>query len=443
MAASYFSIPTTTHQTLNALPPVSSSSLRIHCSHVRIVSSIPKSMSITPSYFLQFSYVLSAIVPALNRIKAFRITALAQEETQITEEQVAQQLSEETKTVQEKEDKEEQKTKTVSPPKGAKLFVGNLPRSCDNEQITQIFKECGTVESAEVICNEDTGISRGFAFVTMSTVDEAKAAIEKLQGFDLGGRDMIVNFPARLLTRKREGEQEWNNFVETPYKVYVGGVPRVFGFVSLSSQSEVEAAIASLHKSELHGRKLLVTEAKAKIEIGSKPDKLILLSDPASVLGRVVNASVVYQQLSKSKALPSHKHLFTLDAGHVEFSWVTCFHAKLSNRLSVSTEESIVWVWTIQSLRGLPQRVVKWSAWNMNSTGVLICIYCISRAHPGSVVEMAVPLSSEGNLGRSRVYGFVCFSSQSEVQAAIASLDEKEFQERKLVVKEAKVKSEI
>jgi cold-inducible RNA-binding protein len=76
---------------------------------------------------------------------------------------------------------------------GKKLYVGNLPFSATEEDITSRFSACGTVESAKLITDRDTGRSKGFGFVEMSTDSEAQAAIEKLNGQDYGGRPMTVN----------------------------------------------------------------------------------------------------------------------------------------------------------------------------------------------------------------------------------------------------------
>lgn len=74
-----------------------------------------------------------------------------------------------------------------------KLFVGSLPYSLTDEELADLFKEAGTVVSAKVIVDRETGRSKGFGFVEMSSDDEAKAAISSLNGKDVGGRAMVVN----------------------------------------------------------------------------------------------------------------------------------------------------------------------------------------------------------------------------------------------------------
>lgn len=74
-----------------------------------------------------------------------------------------------------------------------KLFVGSLPYSTTDDELQELFAPLGTVVSAKVIFDRDTNRSKGFGFVEMSSDEEAKAAIDKLNGTDLGGRSLIVN----------------------------------------------------------------------------------------------------------------------------------------------------------------------------------------------------------------------------------------------------------
>jgi RNA recognition motif-containing protein len=74
-----------------------------------------------------------------------------------------------------------------------KLYVGNLSFNVSNEDLQEYFSQAGTVESAKVIEDRDTGRSRGFGFVEMSSSEEAMAAIEQFNGQDLDGRSLVVN----------------------------------------------------------------------------------------------------------------------------------------------------------------------------------------------------------------------------------------------------------
>jgi len=76
---------------------------------------------------------------------------------------------------------------------GKRLFVGNLPFSTTSEDLERLFSEVGTCESAKVVTDRDSGRSRGFGFVEMSTDAEAKAAAEQLSGRDIGGRQINVD----------------------------------------------------------------------------------------------------------------------------------------------------------------------------------------------------------------------------------------------------------
>ena len=74
-----------------------------------------------------------------------------------------------------------------------KLFVGNLPYSMTDAELEQTFSEYGSVESAVVIRDRDTGRSRGFGFVEMASTEEAEAAQRALDGFNVDGRPLRVN----------------------------------------------------------------------------------------------------------------------------------------------------------------------------------------------------------------------------------------------------------
>ena len=74
-----------------------------------------------------------------------------------------------------------------------KLYVGNLSFQTSSEDLQRLFGEAGTVESASVVEDRDTGRSRGFGFVEMSTAEEGRAAIEQLNGKEVDGRSLNVN----------------------------------------------------------------------------------------------------------------------------------------------------------------------------------------------------------------------------------------------------------
>ena len=74
-----------------------------------------------------------------------------------------------------------------------KIYVGNLAFSVDSQGLEQMFAPYGTVESASIVTDRDSGRSRGFGFVEMASADEAQAAIEALNGSQQGGRALTVN----------------------------------------------------------------------------------------------------------------------------------------------------------------------------------------------------------------------------------------------------------
>ena len=74
-----------------------------------------------------------------------------------------------------------------------KLYVGNLSFQTSSDDLQQLFSQAGTVESVNLIEDRDTGHSRGFAFVEMSSTEEGNAAIQQFNGHEVGGRALNVN----------------------------------------------------------------------------------------------------------------------------------------------------------------------------------------------------------------------------------------------------------
>ncbi|CAO2840520.1 unnamed protein product [Amaranthus hypochondriacus] len=176
------------------------------------------------------------------------------------------------------------------PPEEAKLFVGNLPYDVDSEKLAQLFDGAGVVEIAEVIYNRETDRSRGFGFITMSTVEEAEKAVEMMNGYELNGRLLTVNKAAPRGSRPERPPREF----AASFRVYVGNLPwdldnarleqvfsefgkvlsarvvfdretgrsRGFGFVTMDSESEMNDAIAALDGQTLDGRAIRVNVAE-------------------------------------------------------------------------------------------------------------------------------------------------------------------------------------
>ncbi|KAL3696301.1 hypothetical protein R1sor_010377 [Riccia sorocarpa] len=195
-----------------------------------------------------------------------------------------------------------------------KLYVGNLPWSVHSTQVAEIFQDFGNVELVEVIYDRESQRSRGFAFVKMSTAEEAQRAIEALDGSELDGRVLKVNFPqsGKDSSRRREErpasrERNWSTprggggggYNNSAMKIFAGnlswgvddvaldelfseygkvveakvihdkdtGRSRGFGFVTMTTENEVNAAIQALDGAEFDGRTLRVNRA------GDKPDR--------------------------------------------------------------------------------------------------------------------------------------------------------------------------
>ncbi|KAD7477919.1 hypothetical protein R6Q59_026484 [Mikania micrantha] len=170
-----------------------------------------------------------------------------------------------------------------------KLYFGNLPYLCDSAQLAGIVQDYGSPELVEVLYDRVTGKSRGFAFVTMSSVQDCKAVIENLDGREYGGRTLRVNFsdkpkPKEPLYPETEfklfvGNLSWSVTSESLTELFsqhgnvVGarvlydgetGRSRGYGFVSYSTKSEMETALQILNGVELEGRSLRVSLAQGK-----------------------------------------------------------------------------------------------------------------------------------------------------------------------------------
>lgn len=176
-----------------------------------------------------------------------------------------------------------------------RLYIGNIPRNLNNDELRNIVEEHGAVEITEVMYDKYSGRSRRFAFVTMKTIEDANAVIEKLNDTEIGGRKIKVNITEKPLQGMDRAvtQAEDSQFVESPYKVYVGNLAKTvtnellkdffsekgnvlgakvqrtpgtskssgFGFVCFSSDEEVEAAIEALNNAVLEGQKIRVNKA--------------------------------------------------------------------------------------------------------------------------------------------------------------------------------------
>ncbi len=88
---------------------------------------------------------------------------------------------------------------------GKKIYVGNLSYSMDDQSLSALFSEFGNVESARIVMDRDSGRSKGFAFVEMSTDAEAQSAINKLNGTEQSGRAINVSEAKPMAPRENRG----------------------------------------------------------------------------------------------------------------------------------------------------------------------------------------------------------------------------------------------
>ncbi|XP_030470004.1 28 kDa ribonucleoprotein, chloroplastic-like [Syzygium oleosum] len=225
---------------------------------------------------------LSVRIAPLRRRAGMRISAaVAQEEV------AAPAAAEVEKEEEEEEVKEGEGAEGVTV--NTKLYFGNLPYNVDSAQLAGIIQDYGSPELVEVLYDRDTGRSRGFAFVTMSSIEDCNAVIQNLDGSEYMGRTLRVNFSDKPKPKEPL-------YPETDYKLFVGnlswsvtsesltkafqeygnvvgarvlydgetGRSRGYGFVSYSTKSEMETAIESLNGVELEGRAMRVSLAEGK-----------------------------------------------------------------------------------------------------------------------------------------------------------------------------------
>lgn len=292
MAASASFSVATAHVHFNAMPPSIELPLaKATCSRAYMPSACAMELSYSSS---SSSNTALVITPLTKKKKVFRLfsSIITQEGMPLAaneEEEEPQFSGEEVSESESGQEVAGEYTQEAEPPAGSKIYVGNLPYSCDSAELAGLVQEYGSAEMVEVIYDRNTGRSRGFAFVTMSSPEDANAVIENLDGREHGGRTLRVNSPEKPRTRERP---TYNNFADKEHKVFIGnlswgvndeilsevfgehgnvlsakvlydetGRSRGFGFVSFSSQSEVEAAVASLNGTELEGRPMRVDVA--------------------------------------------------------------------------------------------------------------------------------------------------------------------------------------
>eukprot|EP00252_Welwitschia_mirabilis_P027818 TRINITY_DN9689_c0_g1_i1.p1 TRINITY_DN9689_c0_g1~~TRINITY_DN9689_c0_g1_i1.p1 ORF type:complete len:291 (-),score=54.17 TRINITY_DN9689_c0_g1_i1:312-1184(-) len=169
-------------------------------------------------------------------------------------------------------------------PPGTRVFVGNLPYNCDSAELAGIVQNFGSVEIVEVLYDKSSGLSRGFGFVTMSTVEDADTLIKGLDGCEYGGRTLRVNLPDKPKQRDKMlfevfvGNLAWGVNSDSLMRLFSKesspmngrvvydaqtGRSKGYGFISYSSLAEAEAAAQCFNGKEFQGRSLRVHVADA------------------------------------------------------------------------------------------------------------------------------------------------------------------------------------
>uniref|UniRef100_A0A0D9WVM5 RRM domain-containing protein n=1 Tax=Leersia perrieri TaxID=77586 RepID=A0A0D9WVM5_9ORYZ len=197
------------------------------------------------------------------------------------------------------------RSRPVAGQEPGRLFVGNLPYSLTAGELSQTFSEAGSVDNVQIIYDKVTDRSRGFAFVTMATAEEATKAIQMFDGALLGGRTARVNYPEVPRGRERTvgspAATRGSRRDDGTFKIYAGnlgwgvradslraafegqsglldarviferdtGRSRGFGFVSFRTAEEAQAALEALDGVELEGRPLRLSMAEQNPTAGS------------------------------------------------------------------------------------------------------------------------------------------------------------------------------
>ncbi|KAK1681708.1 hypothetical protein QYE76_042556 [Lolium multiflorum] len=190
-----------------------------------------------------------------------------------------------------------------------RIYVGNLPYTFTASELTAAFSEAGSVDDVQIIYDKITDRSRGFAFVTMATAEEATKAVQMFNGALLGGRTVRVNFPEvprggeRTVAAEAVARTSLRVVDDGTYKVYAGnlgwgvradalkaafegqpglvgsrviferdtGRSRGFGFLSFQTLEDANAAIQAMDGVELDGRPLRLSLASQNPPAGSTP----------------------------------------------------------------------------------------------------------------------------------------------------------------------------
>ncbi|KAM1306236.1 hypothetical protein FF1_008709 [Malus domestica] len=280
--------------------------------------SISRSLTPIPTHFPPHIKLLKPLelkacfhsFPHLSPSPSFRRSLAAFDGFEVKEDSESQAELDPEAELHEKQEEEEEREEVPKSSDAGRLYVGNLPYNLTSTQLAEVFGEAGTVVFSEIIYNRVTDRSRGFGFVTMSTVEEAQDAIRMFDGSQVGGRTVKVNFPEV----PRGGEREilgpnstrtgFKVYIDSPHKVYAGnlswgltsqglkdafeeqpgllgakviyervsGRSRGFGFVTFETNEAAESAVAAMNGVEVDGRPLRLNMAAERARhVASSP----------------------------------------------------------------------------------------------------------------------------------------------------------------------------
>ncbi|KAJ4868082.1 hypothetical protein Rs2_18548 [Raphanus sativus] len=209
---------------------------------------------------------------------------------------------------EEEEEEEDVKQTTQASGEEGRLYVGNLPYTITSSELSQLFRQAGTVVDVQIVYDKVTDRSRGFGFVTMGSIEEAKEAIQMFNTSQIGGRTVKVNFPEvprggeREVMRAAKIRDGNRSYVDSPHKLYAGnlgwdltsqglkdafadqpgvlgakvvyerdsGRSRGFGFVSFESAQDLQSALRAMNGVEVEGRELRLNLASERATV-SRP----------------------------------------------------------------------------------------------------------------------------------------------------------------------------
>ncbi|KAL1199867.1 RNA-binding protein CP33 [Cardamine amara subsp. amara] len=240
----------------------------------------------------------------ISNIRRHRFFCSADIEASSADDEIESSLEEEEEEEVEEEDADVKETTQASGGEEGRLYVGNLPYTITFSELSQLFGEAGNVVDVQIVYDKVTDRSRGFGFVTMGSIEEAKEAIQMFNSSQIGGRTVKVNFPEV----PRGGEREVmrtkirdNNrsYVDSPHKIYAGnlgwnltsqglkdafadqpgvlgakviyernaGRSRGFGFISFESAENVQSALSAMNGVEVEGRALRLNLASERATV--------------------------------------------------------------------------------------------------------------------------------------------------------------------------------